>query len=131
MKSRYRHRTNIQPAMVRLLVLFAAILLTNIAASAAVFTVSNTNAFGPGSLQQAIFDANSNPGLDTIGFNIPGSGVHTIDLLSPLPVITASVTIDALPQSPPFGSLKGATTLLVSKTCAKLFPFRIRSVVKS
>ena len=45
---------------------------------AATFTVTNTNDSGAGSLRQAILDANANPGLDTIAFNIPGSGVHTI-----------------------------------------------------
>ncbi|HZE73418.1 MAG TPA: Calx-beta domain-containing protein, partial [Pyrinomonadaceae bacterium] len=98
MKSRYRPTTNIQSAIVRLLVLFAAILLTNIAASAAVFTVSNTNAFGPGSLPQAILDANSNPGLDTIAFNIPGSGFHSISPTSTLPTISDPVVIDGTTQ---------------------------------
>src|SRR5438132_7471692 len=42
------------------------------------FTVTNTNDSGPGSLRQAILSANVNPGLDSITFNIPGSGVRTI-----------------------------------------------------
>ena len=42
----------------------------------------------PGSLRQAILDANANPGADTIAFNIPGSGVHTIAPLSGLPPVT-------------------------------------------
>jgi len=52
---------------------------------AATFTVTNTNDSGPGSLRQAILDANGNPGLDTIQFAIPGPGVHTITPLTPLP----------------------------------------------
>src|SRR6185503_18088522 len=47
------------------------------AAPAATFTVINTNDSGAGSLRQAIIDANTNPGLDTISFNI-GSGPQTI-----------------------------------------------------
>ncbi len=49
---------------------------------AATFTVLNTNDSGPGSLRQAILDANATPGADTIAFNIPGSGIHTIGPLS-------------------------------------------------
>src|SRR5688572_30184790 len=45
----------------------------------------------PGSLRQAILDANANPGTDTILFSIPGAGPHTIALLSALPDITEAV----------------------------------------
>lgn len=48
----------------------------------AIFTVTNTsdsNTANSGSLRRAITDANNNPGADTIQFNIPGSGVHTIE----------------------------------------------------
>ena len=64
------------------------------------FTVLNTNDSGPGSLRQAILDANTTPGADTIAFNIPGSGIHTIGLLSVLPSLTdnAGVTIDGYTQ---------------------------------
>jgi hypothetical protein len=65
---------------------------------AAGFTVTNTNDSGAGSLRQAILDANASPGYDTIGFSIPGSGVHTIGLLSVLPTITDPVTIDGYTQ---------------------------------
>src|SRR5436190_15466130 len=41
-----------------------------------VFTVTNTNDSGTGSLRQAILDANSMGG-GTITFGIAGSGVHT------------------------------------------------------
>jgi hypothetical protein len=62
------------------------------------FTVTNTNDSGPGSLRQAILDANSNAGLDSISFDIPGSGVRTISPLSALPDITDSLTIDGTTQ---------------------------------
>src|SRR5260221_11162824 len=67
---------------------------------AATFTVTNTNDSGPGSLRQAILDANGNPGTDTIAFNIPGQGVQTIRPLTPLPPVTddAGVTIDGYTQ---------------------------------
>jgi hypothetical protein len=70
------------------------------AAEAAPFTVLNTNDAGPGSLRQTILDANTNPGADTIAFNIPGAGVHTISPLSALPPLTdgAGVTIDGYTQ---------------------------------
>ena len=65
---------------------------------AATFTVTNVNDAGAGSLRAAILDANANPGADTIGFNIPGTGVHTISPLSALPPITDAVTIDGYAQ---------------------------------
>jgi hypothetical protein len=69
-------------------------------ASAATFTVTNTDDSGPGSLRQAILDANATPGADLIAFNIPGSGVHTISPLTPLPALTddAGVAIDGYTQ---------------------------------
>ena len=62
------------------------------------FVVMNTNDSGPGSLRQAIFNANANPGLDTIAFAIPGAGMHTISPTSPLPNITDPVVIDGYTQ---------------------------------
>jgi uncharacterized repeat protein (TIGR01451 family) len=64
----------------------------------ATFEVTNTNDSGAGSLRQAITTANANPGLDLITFAIPGTGIHTIELASPLPVITGSLTIDGTSQ---------------------------------
>src|SRR5262249_22919064 len=63
-----------------------------------VFTVTNTNDTGTGSLRQAILDANSMGG-GTIQFNISGSGVHTISPLTVLPTITQTVIIDGYTQS--------------------------------
>jgi YVTN family beta-propeller protein len=61
--------------------------------------VTNTDDSGPGSLRQAIIDANTNIGNDVIGFNIPGTGgTHTIQPLSALPVITDPVIIDGFTQ---------------------------------
>src|SRR5262245_40396879 len=58
------------------------------------FVVNNTNDSGAGSLRQAILDANANAGPDTINFNIPGAGVHTITPVGSLPPLTDPVTID-------------------------------------
>ena len=68
------------------------------AAGAAVFEVINTNPFGSGSLDSAIDDANLNPGADTITFNIPGTGLQTINLTSDLPDITQPLTINGYSQ---------------------------------
>jgi titin len=62
------------------------------------FTVNNGNDSGAGSLRQAIVNANSTPGQDTINFNIPGSGVHFILPTTALPTVTESVILDATTQ---------------------------------
>jgi hypothetical protein len=62
-----------------------------------VVTVTNTNDDGPGSLRQAINGANNAPafpGSATILFDIPGSGVHTIQPLSQLPTINMQIDIE-------------------------------------
>ncbi len=66
--------------------------------SADTFIVTNTSDSGAGSLRQAILDANGNPGLDTIAFNIPGAGVHTIAPVTELPFVTDSILIDGYTQ---------------------------------
>ena len=48
---------------------------------------------GPGTLRQAIDDANANPGVDTIKFNL-GFSNSTITPTASLPTITGQVTID-------------------------------------
>ncbi len=87
------------------LIVGIAVLSTALPLSAATFVVSNTNNDGPGSLRQAILDANANPGADTIVFNIPSSdpgcgplGTCTIHPLTDLPTITDQVTIDGYTQ---------------------------------
>ncbi len=62
------------------------------------FSVTNTANNGPGSLRQAILDANAAPGADTIHFDIPGSGPHTIAPSTPLPAISGPLTLDATTQ---------------------------------
>ncbi len=67
--------------------------------SAADFEVVNTLPSGFGSLNQAILDANDNPGADRVVFNIPGSGVRTIrPPTAGLPAITEALEIDGFSQ---------------------------------
>lgn len=65
---------------------------------AGTFTVVSANDDGPGSLRQAILDANAQPGPDTILFSIPGTGVQTIHLATVLPPLEGSVTLDGSSQ---------------------------------
>jgi hypothetical protein len=58
------------------------------------FTVSNTNDSGSGSLRQAILSSNATTGPNSINFNIAGTGVHTINVLSQLPAISQPVTLN-------------------------------------
>ena len=65
--------------------------------------VTNTLDSGPGSLRQAILDANAHPNdpgvPDKIRFAIPGVGPFTIPLISALPTITDAVDIDGNTQA--------------------------------
>ncbi len=65
---------------------------------AATFTVVNGGGAGPGTLRQAILDANDLPGKDFIRFAIPGAGPHKISLRSGLPQISDPVEIDGSSQ---------------------------------
>jgi len=86
----------------RLMRCLVAFLAAASAAGAATFTVTNTGDSGAGSLRQAILDANANPGLDTIAFNISSgcaaSGVCTIAPATNLPSVTDPVLIDGYTQ---------------------------------
>jgi hypothetical protein len=63
-----------------------------------VFAVINNADSGEGSLRQAILDANAHPGSNTVIFDIPGAGAHTIQPVSPLPTITNPLVLDATYQ---------------------------------
>lgn len=67
-------------------------------AHAATFPVINTEDSGSGSLRQAIVNANTAGGTNTITFSIPGSGPHTIQLASQLPAIGGTLTVDGYSQ---------------------------------
>src|SRR5688572_13608796 len=69
------------------------------------FTVNSTADPGTGTcdatectLREAMNAANAAPGSDTIDFNIPGPGPHTITPVSALPIITTPVIIDGYTQ---------------------------------
>jgi hypothetical protein len=79
-------------------VVSALLILAAVRIQGATFTVINTNDSGAGSLRQAILDANGTVTADTIAFNIPGGGVHTIAPASALPKLTAPVTVDGYTQ---------------------------------
>lgn len=69
-------------------------LIATLTASGGPFVVTNTNDSGPGSLRQAILDANeggSTPAPYFITFNIPGPGVHTIAVQTPLPALNSMI----------------------------------------
>jgi len=59
---------------------------------------TSTGDSGPGSLRQALTDANAAPGINIIAFNIPGEGPFVIELETPLPVVTEPATIDGSTQ---------------------------------
>ena len=63
------------------------------------FAVTSAADAGPGTLRQAIADANAQAGADSVSFAI-GSGVQVIRLLSPLPAVAAGqpLSIDGTTQ---------------------------------
>jgi hypothetical protein len=61
------------------------------------FVVTNTATSGAGSIDNAIKGANIVPGTDNVHFDIPGSGVHTIEIQG-LYQITDPVVIDGYTQ---------------------------------
>ena len=84
--------------------------------------VTNTSASGPGSLQEAIIYANTNPGADTITFsdglggttNFFDAAPETIDL-TPLPDLSTDITISG----------PGADKLTIRRPAAAATEFRI------
>ncbi|WP_165226319.1 beta strand repeat-containing protein [Aquisphaera insulae] len=78
----------------------SALATVTITVAAKTFTVTNTNDDGPGSLRQAILDANlaTTASPDTIRFAIEGDGPFVIMPLSPLPAITHATILDGYSQ---------------------------------
>ena len=60
--------------------------------------VTNLADAGPGTLRQALLDANDAPGENLVLFNLPGVGLHSIALTAPLPEITSPIIIDGWSQ---------------------------------
>jgi len=63
----------------------------------ATFTVSNTKSSGPGSLRQAMLDAQYSADAKIV-FDLAGNPPFTIDVDTPLPVMMRSVSIDGISQ---------------------------------
>ncbi len=82
----------------RTAILLMLFLLIPAVLAAATFTVTNTNDAGAGSLRQAILDANAAVGADNISFAIPGAGVQSIVLVTPLPQVLGETVIDGYTQ---------------------------------
>jgi parallel beta-helix repeat protein len=97
----HRRRFGFAAATV-MLALFLLLFLSG-TAYAATYTVKSTANSGSGTLRWAIGQANVNPGLDTIDFNISGGDFNgqwwTITLASDLPRIRDSVTINGSTQT--------------------------------
>jgi hypothetical protein len=98
-----------------LLTIFLLLAFRPAVTQAATFAVTTTVDSGPGSLRQAILDANANSGADTITFAIGTTGSQqTIQPTAALPIITGPVTIDGWSQGgagytgPPLIELNGA-----------------------
>jgi hypothetical protein len=87
--------------------------------NSSIIIVTNTNDSGAGSLRQAIIDANSTNGHETIRFSISG----TITLATVLPTITEGVTIDGT-SSP--GYVSGIPGIIV-QTSGSLWAIRVTS----
>ena len=84
--------------VLRAALLICLVVAPQFPAEGAAFVVSNKNDSGPGSLRQAIDDANNTPGLDTITFNITSATPYNINLASSLPGISEAVVIDGTTQ---------------------------------
>jgi S-layer homology domain/IPT/TIG domain len=67
-------------------------------AAAATYTVTAQGESGAGSIGQAITNANTNPGLDTIEFDIPGTPPFGVSIFMGIPSITDAVLIDGTTQ---------------------------------
>ncbi len=78
-------------------VTLAGLFVAGPSALAATFTVTSVADSGPGSLRQALNDANVTAGIDTISFAI-GSGSKQIIPTSPIPPIIHPVIIDGTTQ---------------------------------
>jgi Calx-beta domain len=74
-----------------LVAVLAVVALAALPAGAATYTVTNTNDSGPGSLRQALLDAQQTSFRDVIEFNIPSGGVQVIHIQSALPAASGEI----------------------------------------
>ena len=93
-------------------------------ASAATFTVTNTNATGPGSLVDAISQANASTGPHII--NVTASG--TMNVTTPL-VLTQSMTINGPVATPPVFTIDGGNaTRLIQVSASAAGPMTLSGI---
>lgn len=78
--------------------LFLFLSLTGASGLAGTFTVTSSADSGPGSLRQALLDANATVPGDTIAFSIPGAPPFKITPTSSLPSVTSAVILDGTTQ---------------------------------
>jgi hypothetical protein len=93
--------------------LFLVLGVCGVSAKADTFLVTIKDDSGPGSLRQAIVDANAHPNgsapnPDVIAFAIPSTGVQTISPSTSLPVVTDPVIIDGYTQAGASANTNGA-----------------------
>jgi len=89
MRPRTSNQTALRQKAMLTLLLIAALTGSAARLNAASFVVTDLADAGPGTLRQAILDANTTPGDDTISFTTNG----TITLVTELPAITDNTTI--------------------------------------
>jgi len=83
--------------MLRVLSLLFLLSLAAVA-GADVYVVTSANDSGPGTLRQAILDANAHAGLDSIDFSVATLGRAEINIITPL-VITSPLIVDGATQA--------------------------------
>ena len=76
----------------------------SLTASPLVFPVTSAADNGAGTLREAILLANAHPGPDSITFDLPVAGLHTITPATALPVVTGPLTVDGTTQAGYAGS---------------------------
>ena len=94
----------------RFAIAMALFALPLVAAHAATFTVTNTNDSGAGSLRQAVLDANTAAGPDTITFSVTGTIVLTtgqIRIEGPLTIVGPGAANLAISDIRVFGNGTG------------------------
>src|SRR5262249_40012381 len=78
--------------------LAAALVLRSLPLAAATFLVTDPGDSGPGTLRQAILDANAAPDEDRIEFQLAGTAPYSIQVLSQLPDVQGPAVMDGFTQ---------------------------------
>jgi hypothetical protein len=97
----------------------------------ATLTVTTTADSGTGSLRDAITTADLSTNPTTIKFDIPGTGVQDIDLVTPLPDVASPITIDGTSQpgyagTPLIEIFGGPRILDTAPTVGTTLPYSLR-----